>query len=166
MRQLLRATEILFLGAAALCTAGFLVVVSLQVFCRFVLEVPLIWSEETARYLFVWGAFLAAAVAIGRRDHFTISILVGSLSTRGQRRLDLLSLVLVIVFCLLLIWFGSVMSWRFLHINSPIVPVSQGLVYAAIPLCGLYGVLHLTVRLVSVLRRPEPPQSGPATDAA
>jgi TRAP-type C4-dicarboxylate transport system permease small subunit len=166
MRHLLRATEILYLGASALCTAGFLVVVSLQVFCRFVLEVPLIWSEEAARYLFVWGAFLGAAVAIGRRDHFTISILVGSLSDRGQRLLDLLSLVLVIVFCLLLIWFGTVMSWRFIRIDSPIIPVSQGLVYAAIPLCGLYGVLHVTARLASVLKKPESPRAGPATDAA
>ncbi len=166
VRHVLRGTEMLYLSLSALCTAGFLVVVSLQVFCRFVLEIPLVWTEEAARYLFVWGAFLGAAVAIGRGDHFTISIMVTSLAPRRQTRLDLLSLLLVIVFCLLLIWFGTAMSWRFVHINSPIIPISQGLIYAVIPLCGLYGFLHSMLRLASVLGGPEPPPPAPPADAA
>jgi TRAP-type C4-dicarboxylate transport system permease small subunit len=166
MRYLLRGTEILYLSLSALCTAGFLVVVSLQVFYRFVLEIPMVWSEEAARYLFVWAAFLGAAVAIGRRDHFSISMLVASLPPSRRRLLDLLGLLLTIAFCLLLIWFGSVMSWRFAHISSPIIPISQGLVYAVIPLCGLYGILHLTAGLACVLRGPGPPQSEPPSDVA
>ena len=75
MLKFLRVTEIIYLSLSALCTAGFLVVVSLQVFYRFVLELPFVWSEEAARYLFVWAAFLGAAVAIGRREHFSITLL-------------------------------------------------------------------------------------------
>jgi TRAP-type C4-dicarboxylate transport system permease small subunit len=166
MRHLLRATEVLYLSMSALCTAGFLLVVCFQVFYRFVLEIPLIWSEEAARYLFVWAAFLGAAVALGRRDHFSISMLVVSLSSRHRKLLDIVALLLTIAFCLLLVWFGSIMSWRFIHINSPIIPISQGLVYAVIPLCGLYGVLHLTAGLASAREDPAPSQSEPPSDAA
>ena len=66
---------------------------SLQVFFRYVLEEPLPWSEELARYLFVWAALLAAAVTVGRNDKFTISILAerlpcaaGGFSTFSPRR--------------------------------------------------------------------------------
>ena len=165
MRYLLRGTELLYINLSALCTAGFLVVVSLQVFYRFVLELPLVWSEEAARYLFVWAAFLGAAVAIGRREHFSISILVTSLSRRGRWMLDVFGVVLVIVFCLLMVWFGVAMSWRFAHFNSPIIPISQGLVYTAIPLSGLYGVVHMAVLLESVLSSgPESLKSEPRSN--
>lgn len=55
----------------------------------------------------VWAAFLEAAVAIGRREHFSISILTLSLSRRSQWLLDVLGVVLVIVFCFLMVWFGA-----------------------------------------------------------
>ena len=42
-----------------------LVVVTLQVWYRFVLNDPLAWSEELARYLFVWSSFIGSAVGYG-----------------------------------------------------------------------------------------------------
>jgi len=56
-----------------------------------------------------------------------------------------------------MIWFGSKMSLRFLYINLPIIPISQGFIYSVIPLSGLYGVLHLVVLLRSIL------SNGPGT---
>ena len=157
MLKFLRGIEVLFLSLSAICTAGFLVVVSLQVFYRFVLELPFVWSEEAARYLFVWAAFLGAAVAIGRREHFSITLIKTYLTRRGQWVLEIFGVILVIVFCLLMIWFGSKMSLRFIYINLPIIPISQGFIYSVIPLSGLYGVLHLVVVLRSIL------SNGPGT---
>jgi len=44
-------------------TGTMTVVVLAGVFFRYVLEAPLPWSEELARYLMVWGASLGASVA-------------------------------------------------------------------------------------------------------
>ncbi|MEJ2134846.1 MAG: TRAP transporter small permease subunit [Desulfofustis sp.] len=35
----------------------------LQVFFRYVMNAPLYWSEEIARYAFVWLVFIGAAIA-------------------------------------------------------------------------------------------------------
>ena len=53
-------------------TAGLLigvitVLVSVQVFARYVLNDTPPWSEELCRYLFVWASFLGACVATGLR---------------------------------------------------------------------------------------------------
>lgn len=45
-----------------------------QVFSRYVLHAPLVWSEELSRYLFIWLAFLAAWRAWRRREHIGISL--------------------------------------------------------------------------------------------
>ena len=41
-----------------------------QVAARYVLGDPLIWSEEAARYLFVWVSMIGAALAIARGRPF------------------------------------------------------------------------------------------------
>jgi len=51
-----------------------LTVMLLQVFFRYVLAMPLSWSEELARYLFVAATFFGAAIATKEREHVEINI--------------------------------------------------------------------------------------------
>ena len=50
-----------------------LVVMLMQVVCRYILEIPLAFSEELARYLFVACTFLGAAIATAERGHIEIN---------------------------------------------------------------------------------------------
>ena len=159
MRRLLGWADTLFTEVAALFSFGFLVCVSLQVLFRYVLEEPLPWSEEVARYLFVWAALLGAAVMVGRNDNFTISILAERLPERGRWALDVLAAALGVLFVLIMIWKGTAMSWRMGGAVSPVLQISQGLVYAVIPMSALYMLVHLLVRLVTLLK------AGPSAEA-
>ena len=47
-----------------------------QVCARYVLGDPLIWSEEAARYLFVWVSMLGAALALREGGHFGLDLLI------------------------------------------------------------------------------------------
>jgi TRAP-type C4-dicarboxylate transport system permease small subunit len=47
-----------------------------QVCARYVLGDPLIWSEEAARYLFVWVAMIGAALALHEGGHFGLDLLI------------------------------------------------------------------------------------------
>ncbi len=40
---------------------GMTVIMGAQVFCRYILEMSLSWSEELTRYLFVWSGFLSVS---------------------------------------------------------------------------------------------------------
>lgn len=50
-----------------------LVLMILQVICRYILEIPLSFSEELCRYLFVCCTFLGAAIATAERGHIEIN---------------------------------------------------------------------------------------------
>lgn len=50
-----------------------LAIMMLQVFFRYVLMMPLSWSEEMARYLFVTCSFFGAAIATKEREHVEIN---------------------------------------------------------------------------------------------
>ena len=48
-------------------------VMLLQIVCRYFLEIPLAFSEELARFLFVGCTFLGAAIATAERGHIEIN---------------------------------------------------------------------------------------------
>ncbi len=57
---------------AALLFAAALILVNAQIVCRFILSISVPWTEEVSRLVFVWLAFLGAA--IGAREGSLIVI--------------------------------------------------------------------------------------------
>jgi len=55
-----------------------------QVFTRFVIKIPSIWTEEIARYSFIYMAMLGAAVGVRRAKHFGMTLFTDKL--RGPLR--------------------------------------------------------------------------------
>jgi TRAP-type transport system small permease protein len=58
--------------AAAFLFAAALVLVNVQIVCRFVLSISVPWTEEVSRLVFIWLAFLGAA--LGAREGSLIVI--------------------------------------------------------------------------------------------
>ena len=66
------------IDAAAIATfAGIFLCVLAQVVFRYVFNAPLTWSEELARYLFIWCAFLGWTIASRRRSHLAMTFVAG-----------------------------------------------------------------------------------------
>lgn len=51
-----------------------------QVFARYVLSAPPIWTEELTRYIFVWLSWFSAAVVFRQGQHVTIEAITSFLS--------------------------------------------------------------------------------------
>jgi tripartite ATP-independent transporter DctM subunit len=71
----------------------------LQVVFRYALDSPLSWSEELARWLFVWAVFLGCALLIHQGKHMRMEFLVSRVNEARIRQLDLLSQVVVSAAC-------------------------------------------------------------------
>lgn len=59
------------------------ILVFLQVLFRYLFDTPLGWSEEVARFAFVWLSFLGAASLVRSDGHIRVSLLVDALPTAG-----------------------------------------------------------------------------------
>ena len=67
----------------ALAVLAEVVILFCGVFARYVLDAPLIWSDELASNIFLWLAMLGAAVALQRGSHMRLSYLVERLPPGG-----------------------------------------------------------------------------------
>ena len=140
------------MALVALLTAGLFVCVVTQVFVRYVLERPLPWTDEVARYCFIWASFLAAAVIVGRGEHFSIDFMVEALPPRARCLLRLLGTALCIVFALILVVYGYGWSARLMFARSAVLELPQGAIYAVVPISAAYMTLHLVLQLFGHLR--------------
>ena len=68
-------------GVAVAAFSGMFLCVLAQVVFRYFLGEPLTWSDELARYLFVWASFLGWIVAARRRSHLAIDMAATRLSS-------------------------------------------------------------------------------------
>src|SRR5438045_9729394 len=88
-----------------------------QVVSRYVFDRPLVWSDELARYLFVWCAFLGWIVAARRRSHLAIGVLSDRCGPRGRSILAIVAAAATFAFATLLFVSGMQIPARNLDIQ-------------------------------------------------
>ena len=81
---------------------AFTLVGGLQVFNRFVLGLPLSWSEEFQKFGHVWMVMLAIPVAYRRGAHLGVDVLLLLLPAGAQRTVGLVTEVLWLVLALVI----------------------------------------------------------------
>ncbi len=87
------------LEVAMCCILIALVVVTFsQVVFRYVLESPLSWSDEGARFLLMWLAMLCAAYAFKTRSHFALTFIVDRFEARLRWAASLFVVAVVALF--------------------------------------------------------------------
>lgn len=69
----------------------------LQVFTRYVLNNSLSWTEELARFAFIWLNLLGASICIQKSSHATVTAVLDVLSP-GLKKVVLILIYLIIVF--------------------------------------------------------------------
>ncbi|MDR1936559.1 MAG: TRAP transporter small permease [Candidatus Accumulibacter sp.] len=128
---------------------GMFGVVLLQVFMRFCLDSPLVWSEELARYLFMWISLIGWVFATRSGTHIRVAIVADNLPAPAQKALDVLNLVLTVVFAAVLFWYGMAMLRKNLDVPAVTLFFTYAVVYAAVPFSTALIVFYSVVRFLS-----------------
>src|ERR1700727_2118903 len=87
---------------AALLVVAEIVTLFAGVVARYVVQQPLIWSDELASILFLWLAMLGAVVAFRRDEHMRMTAAVGSLPAPTRATFDLFATCAALAFLLLI----------------------------------------------------------------
>ncbi|KKM11399.1 hypothetical protein SY88_09235 [Clostridiales bacterium PH28_bin88] len=118
------------------------VVVFAQVIYRFVLEAPLTWSEEVARYLMVWITFLGASLGVRNKALIGMEVAVGLLPPVLKRAA--INLVSLITFCFLLVvlYYGIKMTGVTARQFSPAMQIPMSWPYLAVPVGAVLMLMN------------------------
>lgn len=130
-----------FIIMVALAAMG--VVLAYQVFMRYVVNRPVIWSEELARYLFVWFTYIGASYGVKRKAHIRLEFLHKQLSNKAQAIINILSNLIMIAVFLYLVPSG-IDAVKYQHqLLSSAMGIPLSFIFIAVPI----GLVLVSIRL-------------------
>jgi len=126
----------------AMLMAGMVAIVSAQVWYRFILNNPLSWSEEAARYLFVWISFMGAAAGVRYQVHLGIDLMEKILPAGSYRIVVIIVNLIIQVFLLMIIYWGFKILGIIQFQESPSMHISMRYPYMAVPMGAIFMLIN------------------------
>lgn len=143
-------------GASVVLFALLVVVVVWQVFTRQVLDSPSAWTEEAARYTFVWVGLFATALVFSERGHIAVDFVVTKFSPAARKVVAILVQVSIIFFALAVLVYGGIRASNGAWNQSlSALPTQVGVMYLAMPITGVMIAFYAVYHLQAVLRDTE-----------
>jgi TRAP-type C4-dicarboxylate transport system permease small subunit len=138
----------LMIGAVAILV----IPVTLQIISRYTALIPAyIWTEELARFMFIWMVMLGAMIGVREATHFEVDVWP-VLGPRPNALLHIVSDLFVLVFAVVFIWWGiefTRFGWDQL---SEIAELPMWTIFIAWPIAGVTWTLFVGERFVVNLR--------------
>jgi TRAP-type C4-dicarboxylate transport system permease small subunit len=142
-----------------------------QVFSRYVLGDPSVFTEELLRFLLIWVALLGTTYAFGSNEHLAITYLKNKLRGKPKKSLQIFIDLSIILFAgLILIKGGYNISTSTLGQLSPILKIPMGYIYSILPITGTLIVFYQVINMFErrgqndsvdqAVMSPVSPQSG------
>ncbi len=132
-----------------------LFIIFLQVIFRYVLHNSLTFSEELARYLFVWTVFMGSAVVARDNGHIIVGVLTERLKGKKAKYVKSAAYISTMIFVVILFYQGLRMMKLSSFQHSPALGISMSWVYLAIPVATFVMFCNLLILIVDVLQAKE-----------
>ena len=110
-----------------------------------------IWTEEMARFFFIWMIMIGAMVGIRDSAHFDVD-LWPELAPRANALLRVVSNVFVLVLALVFLWYGIQFVQFGWSQNSELAELPMPFIFVAWPLAGFTWLLFLGEKFRADLR--------------
>jgi len=143
-----------FLKVALTVLMGVLIIpVTMQIFARYIDFIPrYIWTEELARFCFIWIILVGAMIAVREGDHFTVDLLPTPKTNKGKAIalifVDAMTLIMAAIF---VIWGWPLVEFGLLQ-TSEMAELPMVFIYMAWPLTGATWILFLAERVVDHIK--------------
>lgn len=136
---------------------GLVVLVTWQVFTRFVLNNPSTYSEELAKYCFVWLVIFGAAFVFGENGHMRIEFIQNSMPNKLRMATQIFIEISIILFSALVLISGGLTTTKIAWTQmSAALNVPVGYLYAVMPISGFFIIFYSLYNIYVVVKTKKP----------
>lgn len=154
--QQLTAAYAKLLDIVLVLSVGILVIpVSLQIFSRYTALIPsYIWTEEMARFLFIWTIMIGAMIGVRESTHFEVDVWP-RMGAKAEAVVRLVARIGVLVAAFVFVWAGYEFTRFAWNRTSELAELPLWLIHVAWPVTGLTWITFLgeqMMRDVAIIR--------------
>lgn len=129
-RRTVNAIEAVSKAGLILLVAAMSIMCLAQVFWRYALGNPLVWSEEASRYAFIWVSYLSGWLAWKHRRHIALDLVKRVSSQRMKLWGDRLVEIVILGFCIYTFWHNLTLLSLTIRQPSAILNIPMAYIYA------------------------------------
>ncbi len=115
-----------------------LVIVWAQIVSRYVFNNSLAWTEESARYIMIWGVMLGSSIALLRGYLISIDIFIRKAPHSLQLIAKFFNVGLSLSFLGILVYQGVKLCEIGANMESPALGISYSWMYSAVPVGAVF----------------------------
>ena len=125
-----------------------IVPVSLQIFSRYTALIPsYIWTEEMARFLFIWMIMIGAMIGVRESSHFEVDIWP-TLSRRSEAAVRIAARLGTLALALVFVWAGTEFTRFAWYRTSELADLPLWLIHVAWPVAGVTWIVFAGEQIV------------------
>ena len=126
--------------------------ICLQVFSRYLLKHPFVFTEELVRFLLIWLGLLGASYTFGTRGHIALTLILDKFKGNIKKIVNTLIDILVLIFSILVLIIGG---FKLILITqtqlSSVLTIPIWWVYIVAPISGImttfYQLYFISLRI-------------------
>ena len=131
-------------GLLAVLLGVMVVPVTLQIISRYTGLIPkYIWTEEVARFCFVWMIMVGSIVAVKEEAHFEVDLVPLPDEPRKRARSRLVVHVAMLLMAIVFSWYGYEFARFGSEQHSEMTGINMAAIYVSFPVAGLGWCLFL-----------------------
>ena len=132
--------------------AVLIIPVSMQIFSRYTHWIPpYIWTEELARFVFIWMIMLGSMIGVRESSHFDVDVWP-RLGPKADAALRLVTNILTLVFALVFVWSGYEFTAFAIYRISELAELPLWIIHIAWPMTGLAWIVFLGEKFIDNIR--------------
>jgi TRAP-type C4-dicarboxylate transport system permease small subunit len=122
-----------------------------QVFARFIIKNSLPWSEEYARYAFIYVVLLGITTGVKKQGHAFVELFIDRLKGKLKIVIQTVSDLVSTSFFAMLVVYGYKAAISASTQYSPATNTNMGIVYAALPISAFIMFIYSVEILINLL---------------
>ncbi len=129
-----------------------LFIIFIQVIFRYVFQHSLTFSEELARYLFVYIVFFGTAVVARENGHIVVGVVTQRLKGKIAKYTKIAAYTSIMVFVTILFYHGVRIVALTSYQLSPALRIPMSYIYLAIPVASFVMFCNMLILITDTLR--------------
>lgn len=117
---------------------GFIVATLIQIYARFFMDSAPSWTEEAARFFFIYAMSFAAGLAMKDGSYVHFDVLYNKLKTGHKRKLNVLISLLTLVLFLILTFYAIRFVIMGVPEHSPSLGVPMAIAFGSMVVMGVF----------------------------
>lgn len=130
--------------------------VTLQVFSRYLLNAPVVFTEELVRFLLIWLGLLGGAYTFGVKGHIALTLVFDKFNLKIKNILSIIIDIIVLMLALFVLVIGGM---KLINLTSnqlsPVLVIPMWWVYSCAPISGViilfYQIYYIIKNIFNIM---------------